>query len=204
MKKTLYLVIIFFQISIVCQSQNKKQNFQLGFNYGFGSELKNSDFTYTNQYYKLQLYYKLKKGKWFEYEILVQPEINFGTHQLSNLYFVKPSEANFQQKRDDYTKLKNIKGYILNIGFLVRKPVTQFFSVYVLASVGPLIIDTETERLSKGFAFSDVIALGFTFSTKQFSIDIRPSLRHLSNAGFQGKNAGFNTKNIEFGVAIPL
>ena len=204
MKKTLFLIVIVLQLCTLCYSQEKNQNFRVGFNFGFGTEIKNSDFTYTNQYYKLQLYYKLKKTNWFEYEILLQPEVNFATHQLINEYFVKSNEFNFQQKRDDYTKLKNIREYILNIGFVVRKPLTNTFSIYVLASIGPLIIDTETERLAKGFAFSDVLALGLTLQTKAFSVDLRPSLRHLSNAGLQGSNAGFNTKNIELGITFPL
>ena len=204
MKKTLFLIVIVLQLCTLCYSQEKNKNFRVGFNLGFGTEIKNSDFTYTNQYYKLQLYYKLKKTNWFEYEILLQPEVNFATHQLINEYFVKSNEFNFQQKRDDYTKLKNIREYILNIGFVVRKPLTNTFSIYVLASIGPLIIDTETERLAKGFAFSDVLALGLTLQTKAFSVDLRPSLRHLSNAGLQGSNAGFNTKNIELGITFPL
>ena len=204
MKKKRFLLIVVFLYGIQSHSQEKKQMFRLGFNYGFGSELKNTNYTYTNQYYKLQLSYLLKKTKNFEFEIIVAPEINFATHQLLNFYFVKPEEPNFQQKRDDYTQLKELREYILNVGFVARKPITSTFSIYALGSVGPLIIDTETERLSKGFAFSDVIAVGFTYRLKQFSIDIRPSLRHLSNAGLQGSNAGFNTKNIEFSIAIPL
>ena len=201
-KSFLIVVLLLFVLNI--HSQERKQSFQLGFNYGFGSEFKNSDYTYTNQYYKLQLSYAIKKTKWFEYEIVVQPEINFATHQLLNLFFVQPNEPNFQAKRDEYTKLKNIKEYILNVGFLVRKPLSKTFSVYVLGSVGPLFTDTETERLSKGFAFSDVLAVGLSFRTSRFSVDVRPSVRHLSNAGLQGSNAGFNTKNIEFAVAVPL
>jgi hypothetical protein len=30
---------------------------------------------------------------------------------------------------------------------------SEWLSVFVLASVGPMITDTETERLSKGFTF---------------------------------------------------
>jgi hypothetical protein len=204
MNRKLLFPIVLLLFFLKSQSQEKKQHFQLGFNYGFGSEIKNSNYSYTNQYFKLELNYLLKKTKSFQYEIVLQPEINFATHQLLNLYFVKPSEANYQQKRDDYTKLKNIREYILNIGFLVRKPITNSLSIYVLGSVGPLIIDTETERLSKGFAFSDVLAIGIDFRSKQFSVGIRPSVRHLSNAGLQGANAGFNTKNIEFCIAVPL
>ena len=67
-----------------------------------------------------------------------------------------------------------------------------------------MITDTETERLSKGFAFSDVIALGFSLKVDKVIFDIRPSLRHVSNAGLQSSNAGFNTKNIEFGLSLIL
>jgi hypothetical protein len=87
---------------------------------------------------------------------------------------------------------------------LVRKPISKTLSIYALGSVRPLITDTETERLSKGFAFSDVFAVGITYHAKRFSLDVRPSLRHLSNAGLQNSNAGFNTKNIEFGFTVPL
>jgi hypothetical protein len=73
-----------------------------------------------------------------------------------------------------------------------------------LGSVGPLITDTETERLSKGFAFSDVLAVGLSTKIGTVTFDIRPSLRHVSNAGLNESNAGYNTKNIEFGVSFPL
>jgi hypothetical protein len=99
-----FLPIIFLAFFTASHSQDKKPLFQLGFSTGFGSEFKNSDYTYTNQYYKLQIIYAFKKTKNFEFEIVVQPEINFATHQLLNLYFVQPFEDNFQQKRDEYTK----------------------------------------------------------------------------------------------------
>ncbi len=200
-KKLLVLIIIF---SINTFSQQNKHPVAVGLNYGFGSEIKNSDYTYTNNYYKLQFNYTLSKTKNFEYQILLQPEINFATHQLKNLYFVKPDELDYLVKREQYTKLKDIKEYVLGVGFLIRKPISKSLSFYVLGSVGPMITDTQTERLTKGFAFSDVLSLGMSFKTQKLIFDIRPSLRHNSNAGLQSSNAGFNTKNIEFGIAFPL
>ena len=185
-------------------SQHSKHPVSVGLNYGFGSEIKNTDYTYTNHYYKLQFNYTLSKTKNFVYQILLQPEINFATHQLKNLYFVTPDEPDYIAKREKYTKLKDINEYILGVGFLIRKPISKSLSVYVLGSVGPMITDTETERLTKGFAFSDVLSLGISFRTEKLIFDIRPSLRHTSNAGLQNSNAGFNTKNVEFGITFPL
>ena len=200
-KKLLVFVIIF---SINAFSQQSKHPIDVGFNYGFGSEIKNKDYTYTNHYYKLQFNYTLSKTRNFEYQILLQPEVNFATHQLKNLYFVTPDEPDYLAKREKYTKLKDINEYVLGVGFLIRKPISKSLSFYVLGSVGPMITDTETERLTKGFAFSDVLSFGISFKTQKLIFDIRPSLRHNSNAGLQSSNAGFNTKNIEFGVSFPL
>jgi hypothetical protein len=58
--------------------------------------------------------------------------------------------------------------------------------------------------MSKGFAFVDVLAFGFTTSYNKFQFDIRSSLRHVSNAGLGSSNAVYNTKNIEFGVSCQL
>ncbi len=185
-------------------AQKDESNFSLGFNYGFGSEFSNRNYTFTNQFYKVQLYYRLKETKHFQYQILVQPEINFAEHQLLNFYFVKPDAPNYQQKRDEFTRLKDIHEYVLNCGFLVRKPIGKTYSLYVLGSIGPMITDTETERMSKGFAFADVLAVGFTVSYDKFKFDIRPSVRHVSNAGLGNSNAGYNTKNIEFGISCQL
>lgn len=199
------LLLCYFLISsCLIFSQEKKQNLALGFSYGIGNEIKNTDYTYTNRYLKGQLYCVFKTTKNFQFELLLQPEINFATHQLLNLYFVTPNEPDFEAKRKAYTKLKDIREYVLNVGLVIRKPLTDNFSIYALLSVGPMITDTETERLSKGFAFSDVFGIGFSLRTKKITFDLRPNVRHTSNAGLQNANAGFNTFNIEAGVIFPL
>ena len=198
-----FLFILMFSLSTL-YGQNAKRETSIGFHYGFGNEIKNKNYSYTNRYYKIQVFYEMKETKNFKYELVVQPEINFATHQLLNLYFVKPEEPDYIEKREIFTKLKNIKEYALGIGLCVRKPISRTISTYVLASVGPMITDTETERLSKGFAFSDVLALGLSIKVNKMVLDVRPSLRHVSNAQLQSSNAGFNTKNIEIGLSVPL
>ncbi|WP_343697306.1 acyloxyacyl hydrolase [Flavobacterium sp.] len=203
MTKRILLCLLLFSL-LKIYAQNNDSRFLLGFNYGFGSEFNNKDYTFVNHFYKAQLYYKLEETKHFQYEILVQPEINFAKHQLLNFYFVKPETPDFEQKREEYTKLKDIHEYVLNLGFLIRKPVSKNISVYLLGSVGPMITDTETERMSNGFAFADVLAVGFSLKWKKIQFDIRPEVRHVSNAGLGSTNAGYNTKNIEFGISYPL
>ncbi|MFD1603149.1 acyloxyacyl hydrolase [Flavobacterium artemisiae] len=204
MTKKLLLVSAFLFVCMSANAQQADKKYRIGLSYGFGSEFNNKDYTFENHFYKAQLYYLIKETKHFQYQILIQPEINFAKHQLLNLYFVKPETHDFEQKREEYTKLKNIHEYVMNVGFVVRKPIGKIYSCYFLGSIGPMITDTETERMSKGFAFADVLALGFSANVKAFQFDIRPSLRHVSNAGLGSSNAGYNTKNIEFGISYQL
>ena len=203
LRKALSLLFLLPFISIGF-SQEKASKFAVGASYGVGNELSNSDYSYTNRYVKGQLYYDLKKTKHFEFQLLLEPEFNFATHQLLNFYFVTPDEPDFEERRARFTKLKNIHEYVLHVGFLVRKPLSKHLSVYILGSVGPMFTDTETERLSKGFSFSDVLGLGISYETKYVTLDFRPNLRHNSNAGLQSSNAGFNTMNYDFGFVFPL
>jgi len=200
--KSLLLIFSLFTFAVHCQE--KRHPMALGLHYGFGAEIRNTDYTFTNHYFKPQLYWQISSSKQFVYEILLQPEINFARHRLINPYFVTPGEPDFEYKRKLYTRLKDIREYVLNIGLLIRKPISERFSVYVLGSIGPMLTDTETERLSKGFAFADVLALGLTMRTSKVAFDIRPNIRHTSNGGLQDSNAGFNTLNIEFGIAMPI
>lgn len=202
-KRIVFLGFLFF-CCIPFYGQNYIHKKSVGFSHGFGNEIKNRNYSYTNSYYKFQLVYELKETKNFKYELVLQPEINFATHQLLNLYFVTPEDPNYLEKRERFIKLKEIKEYILGIGLCMRKPISKRTSVYVLASIGPAIIDEETERLSKGFTFSDVLAIGFSVKVNKLTFDVRPSIRHISNAGLGNSNAGFNSKNIELGLFFTL
>tara|TARA_R110000868_G_scaffold8033_2_gene41636 strand:- start:5691 stop:5912 length:222 start_codon:yes stop_codon:yes gene_type:complete len=69
-----------------------------------------------------------------------------------------------------------------------------------LGSVSPLISDVENQRLAKGFALLNTLALGFDLEINSFTIEIKPSFRHVSNAGISNPNLGFNSQNLEFGI----
>lgn len=202
--RIIILISVFIIQSAKVFGQENLSKLAVGVSYGFGSELKNRNYTYTNRYVKVPVFYDLKKTKHFEYQIVAGPEINFATHQLLNLFFVTPDEPNFEERRERFTKLKDIREYVLHVGFLVRKPLSKQWSIYAIGSVGPMFTDTETERLSKGFAFSDVLGLGISYKTPHIIFDFRPNVRHNSNAGLQRSNAGVNTLNYEFGVVFPL
>ncbi|WP_310379246.1 acyloxyacyl hydrolase [Flavobacterium sp.] len=204
MKKRIFFVLLLLMSSNVFFGQDTISKYTIGFHHGFGSEFKNRNYSFTNNYYKLSINYKLKKTKNFIYEVVLQPEINFATHQLLNFYFITPDDPNYIEKRNKFTKLKDINQYILNVGFAIRKPITRTFSIAILASVGPMISNKETERLSNGFAFSDVLTLELSYKINNFILDIRPNVRHVSNAGLKSSNSGFNTKNIEFGISYNL
>lgn len=204
MKKRIIFVFLLLMSSNVFFGQDTISKYTIGFHHGFGSEFKNRDYSFTNNYYKIAINYKLKETKNFKYEVVLQPEINFATHQLLNFYFITPDDPNYIEKREKFTKLKEINQYVLNVGFAIRKPITSTFSVAVLASVGPMISNKETERLSNGFAFSDVLTLELSYKINNFILDVRPNVRHVSNAGLKNSNSGFNTKNIEFGLSYNL
>lgn len=206
--KNIVLIILLLSVqffALAQESQSKKYEKSIGFSYGVGSEFENPNYTYTNSFYKLQFYYQLTTSeRKMKYGILIQPEINFATHQLLNEYFVKVSDPDYVQKREEYTQLKDMKEYVLGVGLTGRRAISKHFVVYFLGSVGPLVIDTETERLAKGFAFEDVAAVGILYKTPKVIFDLRPSLRHVSNAGTQYPNSGYTCKTIEFGVSFPL
>lgn len=190
--------------SVYAQETEKPNRYAVGLAYGTGSEFKNTDYSYTNRYVQAQFYYSLNPGKKWEYQVALQPEVNFATHRLKNYYFMTPDKPNYEQRRDEYMKLKDIREYILNVALFVRYNFTEDFSMYAMGNVGPMITDTDTERLTKGFAFCDVFAIGAAYRIGDVTIDVRPNVRHTSNAGLQDSNAGFNTRNIIFGVKMPL
>lgn len=139
-----------------------------------------------------------------KYELLIQPQVDFVEHQLLNPDYIAVDVPNYLEKREEYGRLKNITDYSLHFGLIISRSLSERLSVFALASVGPMITDTETERLSKGFAFSNVLSLGFSVKIYNVIFEFRPNFSHLSNAGLQKLNNGFNSLNLEFGLKVPL
>lgn len=186
------------------QEKRYTSNYEVGVCYGWGKEFKNTDYTFSNSYVQLQFYYSFNPEQKWEYQLAVMPEVNFAQHQLLNKYFVTPDEPDYIEKRNEYTKLKDVRQIIFNVAFFLRYNFSDNFNVYTMGNVGPMLNDTNTERLNRGFAFNDVFAVGTTISFYHVTLDIRPNVTHVSNAGLYNSNAGFNTYNISFGVIVPL
>jgi len=212
MNYILKIIFVFFLVFInkvnAQDTIQKNKKIKLGFNYGFGTQqsypFNSKDYTYDVQFYKIQINYLIsKKTKW-SFEINVEPSIYFNEHQLLNKYYVQPNEDDYLKKREEFTKLKPLNEYVLNLGFLTRYHAFNNFSTYILGSVGPMYSDTDTERMNAGFAFSDIIALGLSYQINTFFLDFRYSMRHVSNANLSEPNNGYNSMNFEFGLTYQL
>lgn len=199
-KSILSLFFIFFLADVMAQ----EKHYAIGLSYGFGNEFKNKDYRFANHFFKARFNYSWIHRKKHYCELLVQPEINFASHQLLNKYFVTPEDSDYEEKRLRYAQMKHIHEYILSFGFLYRQQLSERLSLFTSASIGPMITDTDTERLSKGFAFTESLSLGMCYKFSGFSLSVAPNIRHTSNAGLQVSNAGFNTLNFECVFLIPL
>jgi hypothetical protein len=182
---------------------------RLGINCGVGKQqlfpFNSPDYSYNVRGYKIVINSRFKTSGPFSYEWQLEPGIYSAKHQLLNEYFVQPKDgADYLEQREKFTKEKTITEYALNAGILVRYTPEHRISFFILGSIGPMISDTETEHLARGFAFSDIIALGVAYNCGKIMFEIRPGLRHVSNANLQLPNSGHNSSNIDFGISVYL
>ncbi len=205
-----FLIVICTNLYCNAEDNGEKyRTLRLGFNYGFGTQqsfpFNFKDYTYDVQFYKFQINYELNaKTKW-KIELNIEPGIYIANHQLLNVNYVQPRFGNdYLDQRLRFSKKKQINEYALNFGILFRYNICRQLSTYILGSVGPMISSIDTERLAKGFAFSDIFALGVSYMVNFIFLDLRFSLRHVSNANLQSPNSGHNSTNMEFGVSFQL
>ena len=202
---SLFIIANFF----VAHAQLKKENLKLGFTYGTGSQNKypfnQKDYTHEVVFYKVQINYRYKDKRKWAFEINIEPSYNVVKHQLLNRFYIKPSDAdNFQELTELYMQKRIIKEYVLNCGLIMRYKVYNGITTYAVFSLGPMIADKATERLAKGFAFSDIFGLGISYKINKFQFDFRYSVRHTSNLQIKKPNGGHNTTNTEFSILYNL
>lgn len=190
-------------------AQENSRSLRLGINYAIGKQeifpYNSPDYSYNINGYKVQINYPFRKSGVFSYELQIEPGIYSAKHQLLNEFFVQPEDGpDYLEQREIFTKEKVITEYVLNIGFLFRYNIKERFSVFLFGSIGPAFSDTETERLAKGFTFADVIALGLGYKIGKVIFEVRPGVRHVSNADLQYPNSGHNSSTIDFGISVFL
>jgi hypothetical protein len=196
---------------IVSQSYAQKETrpLRLGLEYSFGKQqifpYNSPNYIYNVKGYKTLINWPVKKAKAFSFELQLEPGIYFAKHRLLEETFVTPDGwPDYLEKRIRFLKEKTITESALNIGFLVRYSLKKRMSFFILGSIGPMYSDTETERLARGFAFSDIGALGCGYKTGKLLFEIRAGVRHVSNADLQFPNSGHNSSNIDFVVSYFL
>ncbi|WP_340076306.1 acyloxyacyl hydrolase [Leptobacterium sp. I13] len=204
-----YFLSVFLSVLFFVDLNAQEKKIRVGFNSGFGTQksipFNKKDYNYKTNFYKAQINYTLKEKRKWVFELNIEPGIYIAEHQLLNKFFVQPSRGDdYLEQRERFTKEKTINEYVLNVGIVFKYPIYKKLNTYALVSIGPMYSDTETERLAKGFAFSDILGVGLMYNIKNTFFDIRGSLRHVSNANLQFPNNGHNSVNIEMGVSFKL
>ncbi len=208
--KWIILILLCFFVKMNAQNELQKHGkLKLGFNFGFGTQesfpFNSKDYSYDVQFYKIQINYLLKQRTKWNFELHIEPGYYLAKHQLLNKYYVRPDWGDdYLEKREEFTKEKNINEYVLNIGLIARFKISDYLTTYALGSVGPMYSDTDTERMNAGFAFSDIFGLGISYQIKRFYLDFRYSIRHVSNANISKPNNGYNSSNLEIGCFYQL
>ncbi len=200
-------LLVLLMLPAILYSQEDKRSMHTGLMYTIGTQqafpFNSKDYTYDVRGYKAVLNWQLWKKGIFSYELQVEPGIYKASHQLLNEYFVQPDYGpDYMELREIYTQEKTIMEYVINVGFQVRANISKSFSMFIIGSIGPMISDTETERLADGFAFSDIVAFGAAYRTGRMMFEVRPGIRHVSNADLQFPNCGHNSTNIDFSVSV--
>lgn len=199
---------LFCSFSFICHSQNQtaeKKWLRIGFVSGYSSQntflKQDSDYSYESISYKISSHFYLSKKKNHSWELLLEPSYYRSKHEALNYwheYFT--GNTNGDELRNQFMRLKTMNEYTLNSGVIYRYNLNSKSSLYALGSIGPMYIDTETERLKKGFAFSDIFGLGTNYRFQSISIDFKCMIRHVSNANLQKPNYGFNAVGFELGA----
>lgn len=177
-------MLCFCALNIYAQEQ--KRCYDVGLSYGAGSVYTGQNYDHNNHYFRANCFYTPKqKDHYFQYQVLLAPEINFAEHK-------------------QYGKTIDLKEYSLNIGGIARRNFSKQFSVFALVSTGPDYLSKETPRLSKGFAFSNNASLGVTYKIEDISFTLTSGIRHISNANTRPINNGVDTGNMELGITYRL
>ena len=211
MKETILLVFLFFAVTLVAQEkkQSKLKPYKMGFLYNFGANEyffhDDPDYTYSTNTYKGQAFFKIGNWKSFDFELIVQPQVQFLKHQLLNFYYVTPNQENFEEKTIEFMKPKNMNLYGLEFAFSAKKRIFEKLDVQASMSLGFSYIDTRTERLAKGFTFLENFSLGFSYNVfKNSFLYIGSNIGHVSNLDFQKPNDGYNILGLEVGYSLIL
>lgn len=201
-----FVIFILFYYNAEAYSQDSIPKFRWlrsGVVVGFASQntfiKQESDYLYENKIVKFSNHFNWSRKRKHSWEILVEPSYYRSKHQMINYWFISHTVVNGDELRAKFMKPKSINEYVLNVGLVYRRYLNLNSSIYTTLNSGPMYIDTDTERLKKGFSFSDVISVGYNYKVKNVSFDAKFMFRHASNANLQMPNFGLNSSGFEIG-----
>lgn len=208
LKLVFIFCLLFFIFGFSQDSIPRYKWLRTGFTFGYASQntfiKQDSDYTFESKIFKFSNHFRLHRSNKNHFEILIEPSYYRSQHQMINFWFISHTVENGDELRAKYMALKSINEYVLNVGIVYRRLLSSNSSVFAVLNTGPMYIDTDTERLKKGFAFSDILAVGYNFRYKNVSFDAKCMFRHVSNANLQTPNFGLNSVGFEFGSYFEL
>jgi len=146
---------------------------------------------YLKQLWKLQ--------KW-QINLEVAPTINAIQHRLRNAFFINPDDGDFKARRERFLAPRKFIEYTLHLGLRIRYPIVQKTTIIIFGSTGPMFGTAQTERLKKGFAFSNTAGVGISYDlSNTWSWDVSAAIRHTSNANLDRPNSGHNSFGFQTG-----
>ena len=207
MKYTLFFVLFFTLIATAQVSKKGFLNIQkIGFLYNNANErnfiFDDKDYAYVSNTFKLQAFYSLGAWKSLDFELIVRPLYQVLEHQLHNRFFVLPEEEDFEEKITEFTRLKTMHLYALELGFVIKKELLKKLEFMATIGLGVASINTRTERLAKGFTFIENGSLGlsYNFAPKTF-LYVGSNVGHVSNLDTQKPNNGYSFIGFEIGLS---
>lgn len=205
MKNPILCVFLIF-ISIFLHGQDKEVSLlklnKIGLLYHYGTNenfiFDDPDYIYETSTYKFQAFYNLGNWKNVDFELILQPQIQFLKHQLVNEQYITPDKVNYLVKREEFTEPKTMNLYGLEFGFASKIKLTKKLDLQGTISLGLSFIDTRTERLAKGFTFIENFSVGLSHQIcKKSFFYVGSNFGHVSNLNFQKPNDGYNILGLE-------
>jgi len=212
MKKTLsvFVVLLFYLVLLPFSSASSPDttSTKVGISYSSGRQqmfpFDSRDYIYNTKGIKVIFNHSFEYKK-LSLEFQAEPSVHIAEHQLLEELFIQPADGpDYLAKRETFTKRKTILEITGNLGLILRYSYNKTASIYWIGSIGPMYSGTETERLAPGFAFSDVTGIGVSLKYKRIVLDIRPGLRHVSNADLKQPNSGHNSTTLDLGILFCL
>ncbi len=208
----------YFYLLLICLGciQKSQAQFQfvsdsqkIGLSFGEGQQnrfpYQNENYRFEHKHLKLAFNQVFYKSAHFELELQIEPVVYWSKHQLLNKYFIQPQHfEDYEALREKFTQERQFNSYAVNFGVLLRHFISQSYSIYALASVGPMYSYAGTERVKNGFTFTDILGLGTSLHFHRFQIDLRLYAKHDSNANLKTPNHGHNSVVVETGVLYRL